>query len=119
MFRYAWAGLLAFAIDFSILFFLTEFLKIYYLISATIGFISGLLIIYILNINWVFVNRKFKNKFLEISIFSFIGIIGVLLNLLFIWLFTEPIGINYLSSKIISTVIVFLWNFYTKKIFLF
>lgn len=119
MFRSIWAGAFAFLVDFSILYFLTQFLKIYYLYSSIIGFFSGLSIVYILSINWVFFNRKFKNKFVEIVIFSFIGIVGAFLNTIFIWVFTESLSFNYLISKIVSTAIVFLWNFFAKKIFLF
>lgn len=119
VFRYTIAGAIAFGIDFLTLFSLTELWKVYYMISATISFILGLFTSYILNIKWVFVNRKFKNRLVEISIFSFIGIIGVLLNLASIWIFTEYIGLYYLVSKVIATVFVFSWNFTAKKIFLF
>lgn len=118
-FRYALSGVVAFSVDFLILFLLTEFLKIYYMTSASIAFILGLLTSYILNIKWVFINRKFSNKMTEMGLFLLIGIIGIILNLASIWVFTEYLGLFYLFSKIIATVIVFLWNFLAKKIILF
>ena len=87
--------------------------------SASIAFILGLLTSYILNIKWVFINRKFSNKMTEMGLFLLIGIIGIILNLASIWVFTEYLGLFYLFSKIIATVIVFLWNFLAKKIILF
>lgn len=118
-FRYVLSGVVAFSVDFLTLFFLTEYLKIYYMISAGIAFILGLLTSYILNIKWVFINRKFNNKMIEMSLFLLIGVIGIILNLASIWVFTEYLGLFYLFSKIIATVIVFLWNFLAKKIILF
>jgi glycosyltransferase involved in cell wall biosynthesis/putative flippase GtrA len=100
------AGATAFSIDFLALAFLTEILKIYYLFSATIAIILGLSTIYLLNIKWVFINSKLKNKFYEIGLFSLAGIIGISLNILFIWAFTKYIGFHYLISKIISAVMI-------------
>ena len=35
------------------------------------------------------------------------------------WLIAQKAGVHYLPSKIITTVIVFVWNFTAKKLFLF
>ena len=118
-FRYILSGIVAFSVDFVTLFSLTEFLGVYYMVSAAIAFLLGLFTSYILNIKWVFVNRKFNNKLIEISLFFFIGIIGEFLNLASIWIFTEYFGLFYLISKIITTLIIFIWNFLAKKILLF
>ena len=119
LFRYAFVGGFAFIIDFGSLFILTEFFGIYYLISAPIAFILGLITNYILSIVWVFKKRKFRNKSFEFGMFGLIGIVGVGLNELFIWYFTEYVHLYYLTSKIISTGFVFLWNFFVRKSMLF
>jgi len=119
LFRYTFVGGFAFIIDFGSLFIFTEFFGIYYLISAPIAFILGLVTNYILSIVWVFNKRKFKNKSFEFWIFTFIGIVGVGLNEFFIWFFTEYVHLYYLTSKILSTGFVFLWNFYVRKFTLF
>ncbi len=119
VFRYTLSGAVAFSVDFVTLFSLTEFLGVYYMVSAAIAFLLGLFTSYILNIKWVFINRKFNNKLIEISLFCLIGIIGEFLNLASIWIFTEYFGLFYLLSKIITTFIIFSWNFFAKKILLF
>jgi putative flippase GtrA len=55
------AGGIAFIIDWSVLFSLTEFFHIHYLISSTIGFIFGLSVNYFISIIWVF-SQRFLNK---------------------------------------------------------
>ncbi len=119
LFRYTFVGGFAFIIDFSLLFFLTEFVGIHYLISAAIALTAGLIINYFLSIHWVFDKRKMVNKSVEFTLFAVIGIIGLGLNELFIWVFTEFAGLYYLLSKIISTAIVYLWNFFARKFTLF
>lgn len=119
LFRYAFVGGFAFIIDFGSLFIFTEFFGIHYLISAPIAFILGLITNYILSIVWVFKKRKFRKKSFEFGIFGLIGIVGVGFNELFIWFFTEYVHLYYLTSKIISTGFVFLWNFFVRKSVLF
>lgn len=119
LFRYVFVGGAAFIVDFGSLFILTDFFGIYYLISAAIAFILGLIVNYILSISWVFNNRKLDNLTLEFGVFSLIGIVGLGLNEVFIWFFTAEVGFYYLISKIISAVIVLFWNFFARKYVLF
>ncbi|MCK4558475.1 MAG: GtrA family protein [Calditrichia bacterium] len=119
LFRYFFAGGFAFIIDFCALFLLTEYLNLYYLLSAPLAFLLGLIINYLLSIKWVFDKRNINKKSVEFVIFALVGIVGLLLNQVFIWFFTEIINLYYMLSKIISSGIVFLWNFGMKKYLLF
>ncbi len=118
-FRYTFVGGIAFAVDFATLYSLTEFAKIYYLVSASIAFSLGLAVNYLLSTKWVFHNRVVVNKWQEFIIFALIGVLGLAANNLFIWFFTEKIQVYYLISKIISTFLVYLWNFFARKLILF
>ncbi len=117
--RYTFVGGFAFVIDFGTLFILTNYLNIYYLLSAAIAFLIGLTINYSLCIRWVFVKRNIRNRKAEFLLFMFIGIIGLALNELFIWIFTDVALMHYLISKIFTTIIVYLWNFFARKFMLF
>jgi putative flippase GtrA len=117
--RYTLVGSIAFACDFGALFGLTRFLGIYYLLSAGIAFLIGLCVNYALSIKWVFRRRSVGNKGIELLIFALIGLAGLGLNELFIWYFTEVMHFHYLASKIVSTVFVYLWNFFARKYSLF
>jgi len=119
LFRYIFTGGAAFIIDFSSLFILTDFFGIYYLASAAIAFVLGLITNYMLSINWVFNRRTMSNRKLEFGVFALIGIVGILLNELFIWFFTENLQIYYLLSKIMAAVIILFWNFFARKFVLF
>ena len=119
LFRYTFVGGFAFLIDFGTLAFLTEVMHVYYLISAGIAFLLGLTVNYVLSVRWVFNSRKLENQWLELLLFAVIGLVGLGLNEFFIWVFTEIFLIYYLLSKIITTVIVYFWNFFARKYLLF
>jgi putative flippase GtrA len=119
LFRYTFVGGIAFIFDFTFLFVFTEYFQVYYLISAAIAFLIGIMINYYLSIAWVFEKHSVKSKLLECLIFAAVGIIGLGLNELFIWLFTEQVKLHYLQAKLVSTVFVYLWNFFIRKLTLF
>lgn len=117
--RYTVVGGLAFVVDFGLLFVLTEYFRMYYLLSATISFIAGLLVNYLISLLWVFKGEGSDNKIKEFTYFALIGLIGLLLNSLFLWLITDCMGVYYMLSKMISAGLVYLWNFGARKYFLF
>jgi putative flippase GtrA len=117
--RYTLVGALAFVFDFVSLFGLTHYLGVYYLVSAGMAFLVGLSVNYILSVTWVFKKRSVQTKWLEFLIFALIGAVGLALNEVFIWFFTEITRFHYLVSKVGSTVLVYLWNFFGRKFALF
>ena len=119
LFRYIFVGGAAFAVDFSALYILTDAFGIHYLLSAAIAFLLGLTANYILCNVWVFSSRVVANKWVEFGIFSLIGVIGLGMNELIIWAFTEHVHFHYMASKVVSAATVFLWNFFARKYILY
>jgi putative flippase GtrA len=119
LFRYSFVGGMAFLVDFSSLFIFTEYFKLYYLLAAAIGFIFGLGINYVFSNYWVFKRRTLKSRWLEFFIFCSIGIVGLGLNELLMYLFTTMLYWHYLISKSVATILIYLWNFFTRKFILY
>lgn len=119
LFRYIFIGGGAFIVDIGALYILTNFFGIYYLVSAAIAFILGLIMNYALSITWVFKKHNLNSQSLEIGIFSLIGIVGLSFNEVFIWIFTVKFGFYYLISKIMAAIIILFWNFFARKFTLF
>ena len=119
LFRYTFVGGFAFIVDFGLLFILTEYAGCHYLISAAIAFIAGLLVNYALSKLWVFNKSNYSNKLTEFLLFALVGIIGLGLTELLMWCFTTLLGIYYILSKMMTTAIVYLWNFFGRKYLIF
>jgi putative flippase GtrA len=118
-FRYFLVGGFAFVCDTSTLFSLTHFLKVNYLVSAPVGFLVGTAVNYVLSTTWVFQRRTLKNTSAELALFTLIGVVGLGLNELILWVFQSELGIYYLFAKLVSGVTVFMWNFGARKVALF
>ena len=114
-FRYLFVGGFAAVVNIGSLFVLKEFLHIYYIIANVIGFVLGLITNYILSKWLVFAKEKSMNNIVEFIVYTIIGVIGLILDTFFIWIFTDKMGIYYMISKIISTGLVFIWNFSGRK----
>ena len=117
--RYTFVGGFAFAVDFGLLFLLTEYGGLNYLVSACLSFIAGLVTNYFISIYWVFQKSTISNKFMEFGIFTIIGIVGLLLTEILMWFFTSILGLFYLISKLQTTIIVYFWNFFARKYIIF
>lgn len=146
--RYLFAGGIAFIVDFSALMFFNAVLGVNHLIASGIGFCFGLLVTYLCCNTFVFKQRKMEESpKKEFSIFAIIGGVGLLLTLLFMWLFKDILGwlwsefgitqlFNYMYalvlgspmqeetcvvalSKILTEGLVLLWNFGARKIILY
>ena len=94
-------------------------MHIHYLYSAALAFILGLSVNYALSVTWVFNERSLSNRYVEFATFAWIGIIGLGINELLMWVLTDMLFVHYAGSKCVSAVIVFLWNFVCRKLILF
>lgn len=107
-------------LDYGILTLCFEILGWHYLVSAALGFSAGLLFVYASSNKWVFTCRSMEDKKLvEFTIFLLIGIIGLGLTILSMWVLVDVFGIYPLISKLLTTAVVLLWNFGARKIILY
>jgi putative flippase GtrA len=113
--RYLAAALVGYCFDFGTLILLHGILHVNYLLATTCGFIFGLVVIYILSDMYVFGKSKIKSRTTEFGLFTLIGVIGLGILDLLMWIFTGKLGVNYILSKIIATVFVYAWNFLARR----
>lgn len=112
-------SMLSFGLDFGALAFLTEVVRLHYLVSAAFSFILGTSLSYVLSILFVFDLRRFASPALEFGLFALVGVVGLGLNELLLWTLTDVLGIYYLISKVAAASLVFVWNFGARKLILF
>ncbi len=119
LFRYTFVGGFAFIVDYVLLYVCTEFAGFHYILSATISFAAGLIVNYAISTKWIFTNSKISNTAIEFTIYGIIGIIGLILNDILLYIFTEYAKIHYMISKLITAAIVMGWNFVGRRAILF
>jgi putative flippase GtrA len=114
--KFGLVGGMAFVIDYALLYLCTEFLHIHYLLSSIISFTISVIFNYILSIKWVFDVKK-KQDVRDFVVFIILSVIGLGINSLIMYVMVEVFGVYYMLSKIVSTVVVMVYNFITRKIF--
>lgn len=119
LFRYVFVGGAAFIVDFSILYVLTEYGGLDYLLSAALSFTMGLMVNYLLCRLWVFGTSLCRSAALEFGVFAAVGVVGLGLNELLLWLLTDRAGLWYMLSKAVAAVVVLAWNFWARKLTLY
>ena len=71
---YGAVSVAALAVDYALLIFLTEYVGLYYLVSATISFLAGMLLVYATSVGFIFDERRLDNRSLELTSFAAIGV---------------------------------------------
>jgi len=112
--RFSLVGGLCFIVDYGIMVALKEFLGVHYLIATGVGFAVSVVLNYILCVVWAFKGVERTNK-VVMAAFFMTSLVGLGLNELFMWIFVDLIHISYLIAKIITAVLVMIWNYITKK----
>lgn len=115
--RFGVVGGLAFVIDYVVLYVLTDIFHIYYLISSCISFTVSVIFNYILSIKWVFDVNK-KQDMHEFIVFIILSVIGLIINSIIMYIMVDIISVHYMISKLLATLIVMVYNFITRKIFI-
>jgi putative flippase GtrA len=118
IFRFGLVGGTAFLIDYGILFCLTEFAGVNYLLSGTISFSVSVVFNYLSSRFWVFEVKENANKVWEFMIFLILSVIGLGINQIIMYIGVDKFGIYYMLTKIIATFIVMVYNFVTRKMFM-
>lgn len=114
--RYVFVGGIATVVDWGALFLLTEIAHIYHLVSAIIAFVAGLITNFLLSKLLVFNANEVKvNPTLEFISYGVIGIVGLGITELIMFLLTDCLSVHYMISKMIATVIVLAWNYLARK----
>lgn len=113
--KYFFVALAGLVVDYFTLYTSVVYLSMHPLVGATLGFLAGLLVNYYLSNKYIFTNAKIKSNAINFIAFSVIGLVGLLLLNIIMFIQIELLAINYLIAKTIATVLVYFWNYFARS----
>lgn len=113
--KFGVVGVLATLLDYGLLFALTEWAGVYYLLSSILSFGLSTIFNYAASVRWVFAVKQEYSKTRNFVLFVILSIIGLGLNALIMWLGVEFLHWHYMVVKIGATALVMVFNFITRK----
>ena len=117
LFRFAYTGGVCFVVEFLCLTLLVELLHVPVLIATAIAFLISVAVNYILCVKWVFTGAKDGGAGVRATFLLTSGM-GFVLNEVLMWLLNIVLGVHYMIAKVISTLLVMIWNYFTKRMVL-
>ena len=112
--KFGVVGVSATVIDFAVLIALTEFVGMDPVLSAAISFCVSVIYNYVGSMHFVFTRRDDLRRVTELGIFVVLSLVGLILNEALMWLGATALSMNYLLAKIVATLVVTLWNFFSR-----
>ena len=118
LFLYLIVGALATVVEWGAFYVFDLIFGIHYTFSTALAFVLSTFA------NWLFgrlilFKKKTQNIAGEIFKIYLISVLGLLMNIAIMFVAVEKIGIHDMISKIISTGIVFIWNFLVRKLWIY
>ncbi|PWB78838.1 MAG: GtrA family protein [Methylocystaceae bacterium] len=117
--KYGFVSAAALALDYGILLLGHNVLGVPYLVAAAIGFCSGLALVYLSSVRFVFADRRRLRPAEELAAFFAIGVAGLMINEGLIYVFVDTFGFAPALAKIPTAGLVFAFNFTARRAMLF
>jgi len=105
-------------IDVFFLYIFVDIFKITLFIAVIFSFLIAVINWFTWNKLWTFKNKSIKYK-RQFTKFLFVSTFGLLLTLSFMYFFTIILWIYYILSKLLTSIIVVIWNFLWNKYWTF
>ena len=117
--KFSVVGFLGTIINIGFLYIFTEFFNLFYLISATFSFIISVFNNYFLNKVWTFKDGLKNGLLVKGTKFFFVSFVALIVNLFFLYLFTNVLGVYYLLSQVFAILFSLFINFFGNKVWTF
>ena len=107
--KFLGVGVITTGIQYALLVLFVEFKFFDALLASALSYFLSAVISYLLNYQFTF-KSKASHKSASLK-FGLIVIVGLGLNVVIFALFNKALGIHYLISQLLATLLVLLWNF--------
>ena len=116
--RFAVVGCTGIVVNMGLLWILTSWAGIYYLVSSIVAIEVSILNNFVWNDRWTFgrgVGYRDRSPAQRIGIFHVVSAGGAIINWLTLLVLTQGAGIFYLVSNLIGILIAFIWNYFLNR----
>lgn len=117
-FRFAVSGGIATLVDIGLLYILTEYIGIWYLISSVFSFLIGSLTHFTISRYFVFKSFE-KTYWRQYASFFIIHLGGLTINTAGLYVLVEFCHIYYILAKLLTVILGVAWTFWANKKFTF
>jgi len=110
--KYVFSGFAGMATNVVILYLLTSKLGVWYLLSSIISFSTSVFVSFALHKNLTFndlTHDKTDKKFL---MFVVVALTNLMINTLLLYCLTDLVGLYYILSQIIASVLIATWSYF-------
>jgi dolichol-phosphate mannosyltransferase len=116
--QFGLVGASGIVVNMVVLYGLTTYLGIFYLISSIFAIELSIISNFLLNDYWTFSKDKvhrLSNTWHRLGVFHLVSLGGLLINMGVLFILTEFLGIYYLVSNFIGILVAFSWNFIINR----
>ncbi len=117
--RYVAAGLTGASTQIGLLYIFTDIVKIWYIYSSIIAFVSAIIVSFLLQKFWTFKDGSTNKMHHQAFKYLVTAITGLIANTLLMYLFVDLIGLWYIFAQIVIGGMIMIFNFLMYKFFVF
>ena len=116
--KFGIVGVIAFCIDYGLFLLMDYVFGVNYLVASAISFTISTVFNYMASMRYVFAGKQGQTRTQQFVIFFVLSVVGLGLNQLILWLCSGVFIAPAWAGKLVATVLVMVFNFVTRKIFL-
>ncbi len=106
-------------VEWGLFYFFNSSVEMNYLLAVVASFVLATLYHYVLTTMYVFDSGAKYKKTTEISLVFVVSVIGLLFNLLIMYLLVGFASCNAMLSKVVASALVTMWNYLARKKWIF
>lgn len=119
MFSYLVVGGIATIVEWVCFYMFSYQAHIHYLMSTVLAFSISTAANWLAGRLLTFRGAEKQHVLQELAKIYAVSVIGLLLNLLLMYLFVQMVGLAKIAGKIFATILVFAWNYFVRKLWIY
>lgn len=116
--KFGVVGVIAFFIDYGLFLLMDYVFGVNYLVASAISFTIATIFNFVASMRYVFAGKEGQTRTQQFVIFFVLSLVGLGLNQLILWACVDLLALLAWVGKLVATVLVMLFNFVTRKVFL-